>query len=177
MLKTIKHLLILVLCFATSLPCYADLNSYSLLGSKGSGIDRYTARGNEFISGAQPGKVLMKVNLWGGVGKPGIHHVPAKTNLINLLSYAGGPLNDAMLNKVTIKRNTGPSNKKIIVNVQDIIEGASIPSIPLEPNDIVVVPQKKPTISNNTIAIVSVVAMVVSTAATAYYISRDQERR
>jgi len=119
----------------------------------------------------------MKVNLWGGVGKPGIHHVPAKTNLINLLSYAGGPLNDAMLNKVTIKRNTGPSNKKIIVNVQDIIEGASIPSIPLEPNDIVVVPQKKPTISNNTIAIVSVVAMVVSTAATAYYISRDQERR
>ena len=146
------------------------------MGSKKSGLDRFTTRGNEVVSGAQPGTVLMKVNLWGGVGKPGIHHVPAKTNLINLLSYAGGPLKDAKLDEVIIKRNIGATNKKIVVNVQDIIQGSSIPSIPLEPNDIVVIPQEKPYVSSNTIALVTVATMLVSIAATAFYVSRDRSR-
>ena len=155
----LQKLFIWALILLLSSPAHAvDLNSYSLLGDK-NGPDRFTGRGSEYVSGAQTGSVLMRVNLWGAVGKPGIHHVPAKTNLINLLSYAGGPQATAELDRVIIKRNTGAAQKKILVNVQDIIEGASIPQIPLEPNDIVVVPAEEAYVSSNTVVLVGVIAL------------------
>ena len=87
----VKNIVLWILVTLLTFPAYAvDFNSYSLMGDK-NGADRYTGRGSEYVSGAQTGNVLMRINLWGAVGKPGIHHVPAKTNLINLLSYAGGP--------------------------------------------------------------------------------------
>lgn len=176
MLTFIRSTLISFLTALLAIPSYGDIGSYSVLGARNNDLSQFTTRGNEFVSGAQPGSVLMRVNLWGGVGKPGIHHVPAKTNLINLLSYAGGPVKNAILKKVTIKRNTGTENKKIVVNVAEIIEGAASPSIPLEPNDIIVVPEKKPYVSNNTVGLFSVLTMAVTIIATAYYVSQDQQR-
>src|SRR5207244_1830868 len=62
------------------------------------------ARGNEFVSGDTPGAVLMKVNLWGAVNRPGIHYVPLRTDLVTLLSYAGGPMPNAEMDQMLIKR-------------------------------------------------------------------------
>ena len=74
MIIFVKKLILWTLTLLLTFPAYAvDLNSYSLMGGKGAG-DRYTGRGSEFTSGAQTGSVLMRVNLWGAVGKPGIHH-------------------------------------------------------------------------------------------------------
>ncbi|KAA3655690.1 MAG: hypothetical protein DWQ10_17065 [Calditrichaeota bacterium] len=50
-------------------------------------------------------ELLIKVNIWGFVKKPGQYLVPTDTDLISLISYAGGPLDEAKLKKVKIIRN------------------------------------------------------------------------
>jgi hypothetical protein len=55
-----------------------------------------------FHSPSVKGKVLIPVHFWGAVGKTGLHFVPLDTNLINGLSLAGGPRNDANLDNVRI---------------------------------------------------------------------------
>ena len=55
-----------------------------------------------FIS--KPGEITMSINLWGYVRNPGRYEVPISTDLIQLLSYAGGPNADANLGTVKISR-------------------------------------------------------------------------
>ena len=127
--------------------------------------------GSEYISGAQPGAVLMKVNLWGAVRKPGIHHVPSNTDLIELISFAGGPTPVALLDDVIIKRDTGKSRKRISVDVEQIIKGSSNHNILLEPNDIIVIEEDEPLFSQDTVQLVTLSALLASIVLTVITIS------
>ena len=130
--------------------------------------------GSEFVSGDYPGAVLMKVNLWGSVGKPGIHYVPTQTDLITLLSYAGGPTENARLNATYIKRWS--RGKEIVLNIdtQELLESTGTKSPILQANDVVVIPTKKPIISNDMGLLVSFVAGVLSIIAAGIVVSRTK---
>ena len=60
-------------------------------------------RGAQYFLGTQD-ELLIKVNIWGFVRKPGQYMVPKDTDLISLISFAGGPLEQAKINKVKIIR-------------------------------------------------------------------------
>jgi len=49
-------------------------------------------------------EILMNVNVWGYVARPGQYVVPRNTDLISLISFAGGPAKGANLNGVQIIR-------------------------------------------------------------------------
>ena len=89
------------------------------------------------------GELTITVNLWGFVKNPGRYEVPSSTDLIQLISYGGGPLKTAKLNKVRIVRNVREDStiteKVIIVDVEKIIEEGE-PSPLLLPGDTVIVP-------------------------------------
>lgn len=119
-------------------------------------------KGNEYISGDFPGAVMMKINLWGAVNKSGIHYVPAKTDLVTLLSYAGGPTESATLGSVIIKRSIGGKQSVIDVDVDDILNSNNKSSPVLEANDIIIVDSTRPLFSNNTMQVLSVVATLIS---------------
>lgn len=119
-------------------------------------------KGNEYISGDYPGAVLMKINLWGAVSHPGIHYIPVKTDLVTLLSFAGGPRFDAELDSVLIKRRSQGKTFKIDVNVEDLLKGSTMTSPTLEPNDIIVIPATVPAINSNTVLVVGFVASLLS---------------
>jgi protein involved in polysaccharide export with SLBB domain len=55
-----------------------------------------------FIS--KPGELTIQVNIWGSIRIPGRYEVPTSTDLIQLISYAGGPTVDADLDEVRITR-------------------------------------------------------------------------
>lgn len=121
--------------------------------------------GTEFVSGVYPGAVMMKVNLWGGVKQPGVYHVPVGTDLVTLVSYAGGPTQAAQLDNTHIKRVDETQNEKTIkINVEDLIlkDSGKLLNPELRVNDIVVIPEDKPFVSQNMILILSVVATVAS---------------
>jgi polysaccharide export outer membrane protein len=73
-------------------------------------------RGAQYFLGEQD-ELLIKVNIWGFVRKPGQYMVPKDTDLISLISFAGGPLEQAKINKVKIIREAEagapPSSNRI----------------------------------------------------------------
>jgi len=89
------------------------------------------------------GELTITVNLWGFVRNPGRYEVPSSTDLVQLISYGGGPLKEAKLKDVKIIRNVREDStiveKVIKINVEKIIEDGE-PSPILLPGDTVVVP-------------------------------------
>jgi hypothetical protein len=132
------------------------------------------ASGNEFIAGQEPGTVMMRVNLWGAVKKPGIHHIPVKTDLISLMSYAGGPNDNAIMDEIIIKRNQGKKQTKITVDLEQIIHGETQADLTLQPDDIIVVEAKKPWVSQDAFMLAIVASTIASTILTAIVIDRTK---
>jgi len=152
--------------------CRAADENYNL-GLSTSTEHALDARGNEYTSGLGSGAVLMRVDLWGSVQKTGVHHIPPRTSLITLLSYAGGPLTTAETDNITIRRTVDGKPVNIKVNLDTILSTAGAPSPVLEPNDVVVVPALKPIVSNNTIILATLVASVLSIALAAIVIRQE----
>ena len=132
--------------------------------------------GSEFISGNYPGAILMPVNLWGAVGKPGIHHIPTHTDLVTLLSLAGGPGNDAQLDNITIKRRSSGEEKILKIDGEDLLTKANVHSPILEANDIIIIPRDKPVVGNNTVVTVTFVGSILALVLTAYAVANTIRR-
>ncbi len=70
--------------------------------------------------------ILIDVNLWGQVGKPGKYYVPYNTDLVSLLSIAGGPATSAKLDDIRIIRyaraDTTVVEKVVRVDIEKFIE-------------------------------------------------------
>ncbi|MCK5574140.1 MAG: SLBB domain-containing protein [Bacteroidetes bacterium] len=60
---------------------------------------------------SKPGEITMTVNVWGFVGNPGRYEVPISTDLVDLISFAGGPRPDADLSDVKISRTVRRESK------------------------------------------------------------------
>ena len=81
--------------------------------------------------------LLISVNLWGNVLKPGIYSVPSSFTIIDLLSSAGGPTRSARLSDVRIVRK---NQEVIIVDIEKYIKtGNQDLLVPLQPGDIIIV--------------------------------------
>ena len=93
---------------------------------------------------AKPFEVTMTVNLWGEVPQQGVYVVSTSTDIIQLLSYAGGPRDRSNLEDVLVYRASGKKDVKgrVLknVNVREILEGKS-EAFPLAPGDMIVVKQ------------------------------------
>ncbi len=102
------------------------------------------ARAAQYFLGGQD-QVLMGVNIWGFVNRPGQYMVPYDTDLISLLSYAGGPREDAKITGIKVVRGTKSNDAKnpgevIQVDVKKWLKNGSPDDIPvLRPGDTVVV--------------------------------------
>jgi hypothetical protein len=170
-----KKILVLIVCFQIIVmpSLYAAENGSHLSLSQ---EIHAGGSGSEFISGNYPGAILMPVNLWGSVGKPGIHHIPTHTDLVTLLSLAGGPGNDAQLDNITIKRRTGGEEKILKVDGEDLLSKANVHSPILEANDIIIIPRDKPIVGNNTMVTVTFIGSILALVLTAYAVANTIRR-
>lgn len=65
----------------------------------------FRSRGAQYQIGRDD-ELLIKVNIWGLVRMPGQYIVPNHTDLISLISYAGGPSENAQTKSVKLIRTT-----------------------------------------------------------------------
>ena len=74
-------------------------------------------------------EILMQVNVWGFVKQPGQYMVPYDTDLVSLLSYAGGPVEEAKVKNVKIiRKNEDDVTKRVLkVNVKKYLQIYSTP--------------------------------------------------
>ena len=80
--------------------------------------------------------------IWGQIERPGLYIVPDDTDVLTLISLAGGPTVDAKLKSVRIVRGSDTGNEQIImVDMKKYIETGEYSLIPkLMPGDTVIVP-------------------------------------
>jgi len=86
-------------------------------------------------------QLLIPVNVWGFVKSPGQYMVPNDTDLLSLISYAGGPLESAKINKIVVVRSYSNRAKAVItVNVKKYLQTGNARLIPvMKPGDTVIV--------------------------------------
>ena len=94
---------------------------------------------------SDPSSVNIKVQLWGAVQYPGYYIISAGTSLNELLSLAGGPTVDAILDDIRIvKMREGSQTTMLKYNYNDLVWENNIETqikyIILDAGDVVVIP-------------------------------------
>ncbi|MCI0707127.1 MAG: SLBB domain-containing protein [Ignavibacteriae bacterium] len=95
-----------------------------------------TASAASYYYIAKPGELTMQVNIWGFVQKPGRYEVSSSTDLVQLISFAGGPLQYADLSDVKLTRvyrgDSTSQPETFIINLEQLED--------LSPTDLVLYP-------------------------------------
>ncbi len=123
---------------------------------------------------AKPFEVTMTINLWGEVPQQGVYVVPTSTDIIQLLSYAGGPREKSNLEEVLVYRASGKKDQKARtlkkINIREIVEGKTEPVL-LMPGDMIVVKKiSEPYNWLQTLSVVNTVGTLVVLGLTLYNI-------
>lgn len=85
-------------------------------------------------------ELQMNVQIWGQVFKPGMYSVPQTTDLVALISLAGGPTEYSNLSNIKIVR-TNPRPRVLRVNLKSYMGTGDSKLQPLlKPGDTVVIP-------------------------------------
>lgn len=90
----------------------------------------------------------IKIQIWGEVGNPGVHFVPVDASLLDVLSMAGGPLDNAALSRVrlidladSINSHTG---REVIIDLEDFLQSGKFEIEPILKHDmIIIIPKNK----------------------------------
>lgn len=120
---------------------------------------QYTDRPAQYILGG--GDILLvNVNLWGHVQRPGIYSVPSAYTLIDLISSAGGPLKTARLNDVRVVRK----NQEVIkVDIDKFLKTGNHELLPLlQPGDTIIVAGSIQDVFTRFVAIMRDIAIIVN---------------
>lgn len=103
------------------------------------------------------------VQVWGQVNRPGQYSVPDRTDLIGLISFAGGPTEDAKLKEVLVVRPLASGAKVREIDVDAFIHSGNPQLIPeLTPGDVVVVPASRSHKFVRWTGVISVAALVAN---------------
>jgi len=130
-----KRIILIVLTLGITLASAQTMDNLSSLQTQSSG-SQFSDRPAQYILGG--GDILLvNVNLWGHVQRPGIYSIPSSYTLIDLMSSAGGPLHTARLSDIRIVRK----NQEIIqVNVDQYLKTGNPELLPiLQPGDTIIV--------------------------------------
>ncbi len=89
----------------------------------------------------QESQLLMKINVWGRVNKPGEYIVPSTTDLVTMISRAGGPAGRSRIDNIKIVRSNSIGGEEVItVNLAKFLKTGRADLIPiLQPGDTVII--------------------------------------
>lgn len=122
---------------------------------------------SEFVFESYPNQPLIPIRLLGAVKNAGLYHVPAEMKLTTLLSLAGGTTSEADLENIVIgndqkKEGQQQAMRSQTLNLEEVLEGKLSADYTLASNDIVLIKNKEPMISNDSYRIVTVVSLFLT---------------
>jgi hypothetical protein len=122
----------------------------------------YTTGAQYYVGlGADKG-LQVNVQVWGQIIRPGMYSVPKTTDVIGLVSFAGGPTEDANISKVTLVR-TNPEPKVFDLDLVEYTRTGNKDLMPiLRPGDTVVVPENNGRKFAKLVQVVSQLAIVAN---------------
>lgn len=108
--------------------CFVLLSFSFLLFAQVSGSSNLPGNSAYSYSGTMNEQDQLKIYtyIWGQVQKPGLYIVPDDTNLLTLISLAGGPTENAKLKAIRIVRQGADNKKEIIwVDLKKYVENST----------------------------------------------------
>jgi hypothetical protein len=125
---------------------------------------------------AKPSELSMQVNIWGYVNNPGRYEVATSTDLLELMSFAGGPTADALIDNVRItrsfERTGGGRPEEVYLDLEDLAS-VNPADLTLYPNDTVFIDHSS-WINVRDVFIVITTAAIVTTAVAQVIIAVDR---
>jgi hypothetical protein len=126
------------------------LISFFVYGQDGDiqiGSSQYQLRQSQgaFFDYSDPESINIRVAIWGFVRFPGKYAIPISSTLNDLLSFAGGPTDDAHLDKLKLVRIAEDSSQSVIdLGYEDVMWEKDVKklssNISLTAGDILIVP-------------------------------------
>lgn len=119
-------------------------------------------RGAQYYIGSQ-NELLMPVNIWGLVVKPGQYLVPSNTDLMTLISVAGGPQPKARLDNVQVIRSSSAGSEVLTININKFLKTGDDRLIPkLQPGDTVIISGSLGELTSQIVGVVAQLAIVAN---------------
>lgn len=133
-------LLGIFLFFFVTVPIFAQ-NDVQI----GRGLNELRQTQGAFYDYSDPSTLNIKVAVWGFVRYPGKYIVPSYSSVEDLLSFAGGPTNDAHLDNLRLYRTNEDSTQSLVkFNYNDLFWNENLETISIIPDllagDILLVP-------------------------------------
>ncbi|MCX6640979.1 MAG: SLBB domain-containing protein [bacterium] len=136
-------------------------------------ISKYGESAARYIIGDE-NQLMMIINVWGRVVKPGQYVVPTDTDLITLISVAGGPADKSRLDNVKLVRGASSGSEVIDVNIRKYLKTGDRNLIPtLKPEDTIIVSGSVWYLFSTVVQVVAQLAIV----ANVYYLAHLSTRR
>lgn len=105
---------------------------------------------------------LIRVSVLGQVRAPGLYPVDPGVSIIQLLTLAGGPTDQANLRRAQVVRD----NRAFTVDLQSALGGSAAGRVALYSNDVVYIPQRHSIFSRENIALGATLASLALTVVT-----------
>lgn len=105
-----RKLVLVVLMFVLNQLLFSQTGNIKI----GADPTNYRNSQGAFYDYSDPEAVNIKVSVWGFVRFPGRYLIPNYSNLKDLLSYAGGPTDDAHLNDLRLYRILPDSSQQLL---------------------------------------------------------------
>ncbi len=119
-------------------------------------------RAAQYYLGAR-NAIHITINVWGQVLKPGQYHVPSGTDLLTLLSAAGGPTDRSRVDNVRIVRRYNQREEILEVDVRRYLKTGDVSLIPeLNPGDTIVVSGSVFNLVSRVIGVVGQLAVILN---------------
>ena len=143
----------------------------------------------EYIFKNSPRDVLITVQLFGSVARPGIYYVPEDTDLMKLLTLSGGVLNSSEMEEIIVRKGERSTwhglNLRFVDKTQESVyrvdvdrllkESPNLKPLRMNHQDFVYVPTKEPFISANTSRIITIGSVLLSAVLTVLLIEKNSK--
>lgn len=169
--------------FAQACPALAATTGRDILDVKG---PQQTA---EYIFRNSPRDNLITVQIFGSVVRPGMYYVPEDTDLMKLLTLAGGVEGTSELDEVVVRKLDGKpwaamrmdyvtqrNAQTYVVDVDSLLrKSTNLKPLRMNHDDFVYVPKKESFISNDFAKVVGLVSVVLTGVLT-YVIIKEKSK-
>ncbi len=156
-------LIALAICF---LAMQGDMRAQSTQSGMAPTLPSASAASYYYIS--KPGELTMQVNIWGAIRNPGRYEVPSSTDLVQLISYAGGPTAEAKMSDVRVTRlstkNAPGTKAHYSVNLDELYQVADT-TLALYPGDTIVIDRTGWSSFRDVLTIVTTAALITTAVA------------
>lgn len=164
--------------------------AFAQSGMLGVGDDvRASSTTSEYVFRSTYRENLVPIQLLGAVNKPGLYFIPPKTDLVKLLTLAGGTQSDAQEDiivrkadqswtKMNLEKDKGvrKDGNSYQVNMPEVLRKNDYTTLTMSAQDVVYVPPKQPFISQDTYRTTAVVSLVMSIVLTGVLIDQKTRR-